>query len=99
MTLASPALDAAPRPATGLARFPTLAATRPNIVLPPLEPAPRRELPLWMRVGLEASRAAAREPLLRPRLEALVLTPVTPGRIVGAVLARGLAGGDARLET
>ncbi len=94
----SAALDDVTRP-PGPARFPVLAATGPGIVLPPLTSAPRRELPLWTRVGLEATRAATREPLLRTRLEALVLTPATPGRILGAVLARGLAGGDARLET
>ena len=99
MTHASPAIaDPSPR-AAGPAALPVFLAAGPGIVLPPLEPASRGELPLWMRVGLEASRAAAREPLLRPRLEALVLTPVTPSRIVGAVLARGLAGGDERLET
>jgi serine O-acetyltransferase len=82
-----------------LARFPALAARGASIVLPPMNPAPRRDLPLWTRVGLEASRAAAREPLLRPRLEELVLRPVTPCRILAAVLARALAGDDARLET
>jgi serine O-acetyltransferase len=51
-----------------------------------------------MRVGLEASRAAVREPLLRPRFEALVLAPATPGRIVAAVLSDRLAGGDANLR-
>src|ERR1700741_1652735 len=98
MIQASLALDAAPRPA-GITRFPVLAPNGASIVLPPMNPAPRREPPLWTRVGLEANPAAAREPLLGPRLEALVLRPVTPCRILAAVLARGLAGDDARLET
>jgi serine O-acetyltransferase len=68
----------------------------PGIVL---HPSSRHELPLWTRVALEATRTAAREPLLRPRLEALVLKMATPGRIVAAVLSASLGGDDARLET
>ena len=87
----------APTPA-GAATLAPPDPRRSAIVLPLVDPPAPAELPLWTRIGLEASRAAAREPLLRPRLEALVLRPATPGRIVAAVLAKNLAGADARLE-
>ena len=81
------------------AALPMPARGRADIVVPAANASPLPELPLWSRVGLEATRTAARELLLRPRLESLVLQHATPGRIVGAVLARTRAGDDARLET
>ena len=90
---------AVPSPLGAPAALPMPARSRADIVVPAANQSPLPELPLWSRVGLEATRAAAREPLLRPRLEALVLGQATPGRVVAVVLARTLAGDDARLET
>jgi serine O-acetyltransferase len=88
---------AAATPASGTLPLPLRGA--PEIVVSPLRPAAQPELPLWTRVALEATRTAASEPLLRPRVEALVLKAVTPGRVVAAVLSRTLGDDDARLET
>lgn len=82
--------------AGGAVPLPPLPRSGPEIVVS--SPPARPELPLWTRIALEATRAAAREPLLRPRVEALVLKAATPGRVVASVLSRSLAGDDARLE-
>jgi serine O-acetyltransferase len=91
------AVNPVPRPALGLARPSGVSTAEGGGALAPAPSSSRPPLPLWMRVGLEASRAAAREPLLRRRLEALVLKPATPGRVVAAVLSDRLAGGDSDL--
>ena len=93
-----PSLARREAPTSAAATIPLPGTSRSAIVLPLGDPPAPPELPLWTRVGLEATRAAAREPLLRPRLEALVLRAATPGRIVAAVLAKSLAGDDERLE-
>jgi len=53
----------------------------------------------WPEIDRLAAELAAREPHLRPLLEETVLRCATPGRIVGATLARRLApGNDSSLE-
>jgi len=49
----------------------------------------------WTPIVRAAAQTAAREPFLRPLLEALVLAPATPARIVAATLAHRLAAGHA----
>jgi serine O-acetyltransferase len=90
---------AAPTLAGGTATLPLPLRSAPEIVVSPPRPPSQPELPLWTRVALEATRTAASEPLLRPRVEELVLKAVTPGRVVAAVLSRTLDDDDARLET
>ena len=55
---------------------------------------PRLETDPWQRMRITAQDVARREPLLAPRLHALVLERATPAAILAAVLARRLACAD-----
>ena len=52
------------------------------------------EANIWLCILRSAEDVAAREPLLRRRLDELVLSPAAPPKIVSAVLAARLGGAD-----
>lgn len=70
----------------------------PRTIMPPptlVVSATRNDTDLlWQQLRAAAADVAQREPLLQPRMQALVLERPTPAAMIAAVLARGLACSD-----
>lgn len=75
-----------------------VAKPRPMLMVPPIavSNAPDR---IWREIHDAAENIAQREPLLQPRMQALVLNRTTPAATLAAVLARRLASADMQEST
>jgi serine O-acetyltransferase len=71
-----------------------LAQARPTHILPPPVDLPTGQDALWSRIRASAHEVARREPLLRPRIQTLVLDQPNLASSIALVLARRLTSED-----